>query len=335
MTERQTDHQLDRLVDLLVENATVVLSGTKLASQLRVPHSTLWELMERLREMGAEIRGLPGSGYQLVKVPDVLTPRMIRRSLPAGEFGGRIHHHYQVDSTMSEAARLASAKAPHGTLVVAEEQTAGRGRFGRTWFSPRGTGLYFTVILRPKLSPAAAPILTLLAGVAVAEVVSELASLPQDIRWPDIRWPNDVLIGGKKCAGILVEMTAQPERVEHAQVGIGVNVNQAEIPAELAAEATSLRIEAGRSFSRLEVLVSIVKRLEHYYHRLEERGAGAIVQRFSEISSYARGKRVRVSDGERVLIGETVGLSPEGMLLVRCDDGEVETVLSGVVRPES
>ena len=332
---KQLDQHLDRLVDLLVENATVVLSGTKLASQLRVAHSTLWELMERLREMGAEIRGLPGTGYQLVKVPDVLTPRMIRRSLPAGEFGGRIHHHYQVDSTMSEAARLAAAKAPHGTLVVAEEQTAGRGRLGRSWFSPRGTGLYFTVILRPKLSPAAAPILTLLAGVAVAEVVSELASLPQDIRWPDIRWPNDVLIGGKKCAGILVEMTAQPERVEHAQVGIGVNVNQAEIPAELAAEATSLRIEAGRSFSRLEVLVSIVKRLEHYYHRLEERGAGAIVQRFSEISSYARGKRVRVSDGERVLIGETVGLSPEGMLLVRCDDGEVETVLSGVVRPES
>ena len=331
---KQLDQHLDRLVDLLVENATVVLSGTKLASQLRVAHSTLWELMERLREMGAEIRGLPGTGYQLVKVPDVLTPRMIRRSLPAGEFGGRIHHHYQVDSTMSEAARLASAKAPHGTLVVAEEQTAGRGRFGRTWFSPRGTGLYFTVILRPKLSPAAAPILTLLAGVSVAEVVSELASLPLDIRWTDIRWPNDVLIGGKKCAGILVEMTAQPERVEHAQIGIGVNVNQAEIPAELAAEATSLRIEADRSFSRLEILVSIVKRLEHYYHRLEERGAGAIVQRFGEISSYARGKRVRVTDGARVLVGETVGLSPEGMLLVRGDDGQTESVLGGLVRPE-
>ncbi|OFW27889.1 MAG: biotin--[acetyl-CoA-carboxylase] ligase [Acidobacteria bacterium RIFCSPLOWO2_12_FULL_60_22] len=337
---KQLDQHLDRLVDVLVENATVVLSGTKLASQLRVPHSTLWELIERLREMGAEIRGLPGTGYQLVKAPDVLTPRMIRRSLPAGEFGGRIHHHYQVDSTMSEAARLASANAPHGTLVVAEEQTAGRGRFGRTWFSPRGTGLYFTVILRPKLSPAAAPILTLLAGISVAEAVSELASLPIDIRrpdmrWPDIRWPNDVLIGGKKCAGILVEMTAQPERVEHAQIGIGVNVNQAEIPAELAAEATSLRIEAGRGFSRLEVLVSILKRLEHYYHRLEERGAGAIVGRFGEISSYARGKRVRVTDGQRVIIGETVGLSPEGMLLVRRDDGEVEAVLSGLVRPES
>src|SRR3990172_6021634 len=109
----QVDRRLDELVDLLMENATVVMSGTKLASQLRVPHSTLWELIERLRESGAEVRGLPGTGYQLVKVPDLLTPKMIRRSLHAGAFGCRIHHYYQVDSTMNEAARLAVAKAPH------------------------------------------------------------------------------------------------------------------------------------------------------------------------------------------------------------------------------
>ena len=337
MPEGQQDRRLDALVDLLVENATVVLSGTKLASQLRVPHSTLWEWIERLREWGVEVRGLPGAGYQLVKVPDVLTPRMIRQSLHSGTFGCRIHHSYQVDSTMNEAARLAAAKAPHGTLVVAEEQTAGRGRFGRTWHSPRGTGLYFTLILRPKLAPAAAPILTLLAGIAVSEALAELTGLPTDVRWP-----NDVLIRGKKCCGILVEMTAQPERVEHAQVGVGVNVNQAEIPAELAAEATSLRREAGRAVSRLEILVSIFKRMELYYDRLHERGAEAIVERFGEISSYARGKRVRVTDpstalgtgNARVLSGETVGLSPEGMLLVRRDDGQTEAVLSGVVRPE-
>jgi BirA family biotin operon repressor/biotin-[acetyl-CoA-carboxylase] ligase len=329
MPERQTDQQLDRLVDLLVENATVVLSGTKLAAELRVPHSTLWEWIERLREWGVEVRGLPGTGYQLVKVPDLLTPKMIRPSLHAGAFGCRIHHGYQMDSTMNEAARLAAAKAPHGALVVAEEQTAGRGRFGRTWFSPRGTGLYFTLILRPKLVPSAAPILTLLAGIAVAEALSELTGLATDVRWP-----NDVLIRAKKCAGILVEMTAQPERVEHAQVGVGVNVNQTEIPPELAAEATSLRLETGHAVSRLEILVSILKRMERHYHELEKRGAGAIVERFSEISSYARGKRVRVTDNARVLTGETVGLSPEGMLLVRRDDGETEAVLSGLVRPE-
>ena len=229
---------------------------------------------------------------------------------------------------MNEAGRLA-AKAPHGTLVVAEEQTAGRGRFGRTWFSPRGTGLYFTVILRPKLAPAAAPVLTLLTGVAVAETIHEIAGTTVDIRWP-----NDVMISRKKCAGILVEMTAQPERVEHVQIGVGVNVNQTAIPAELAAEATSLRRETGRAFSRVETLVSILARMERYYDLLQERGAAPVVARFGEISSYARGKRVRITDGPSVLVGETVGLSPEGMLLVRREDGQTESVLSGQVRPE-
>jgi BirA family biotin operon repressor/biotin-[acetyl-CoA-carboxylase] ligase len=325
---KNLDRRLDELIDLLTENATVVMSGTTIASQLRVPHSTLWELIERAREWGADIRGLPGSGYQLLKVPDLLTPKMIRQSLHSGEFGCRIHHYYQVDSTMNEAGRLA-AKAPHGTLVVAEEQTAGRGRFGRVWFSPRGTGLYFTVILRPKLAPAVAPILTLLTGVAVAEAIHEIAETPVDIRWP-----NDVIISGKKCAGILVEMTAQPERVEHAQIGVGINVNQTAIPAELAAEAASLRRETGRTFSRAEILVSILGRMERYYHLLQERGSAPIVARFGEISSYARGKRVRVTDGPSVLVGETDGLSPEGMLRVRREDGQTESVLSGQVRPE-
>ena len=338
---KHADRRLDELIDLLTENATVVMSGTKIAAQLRVPHSTCWELIERLREWGADVRGLPGSGYQLAKVPDVLTAKRIRQNLHSREIGSTVHHCYQIDSTMNEASRLAS-KAQHGTLVVAEEQTAGRGRFGRNWYSPRGTGLYFTIILRPKLTPAAAPILTLLTGIAVAETVREVAEVPVDIRWP-----NDVMISAKKCAGVLVEMTAQPERVEHAQIGVGVNVNQTAIPAELTGEATSLRRETGRAFSRLEILVAILARIERYYHRLQEQGAAPIVERFSQISSYARGKRIRVSDystplpsvpagaGEpRVLTGETVGLSPEGMLLVRCEDGQTESVLSGLVRPE-
>ena len=136
-TERQQDRQLDRLVDLLVENATLVVSGTKIASQLRVSPSTLWEWMERLREMGVQVRGLPGAGYQLEKLPDILTPKSISNRLHPGDFGCRVHHFYTVDSTMNEAGRLAAAKAPHGTLVVAEEQSAGRGRLGRSWHSER------------------------------------------------------------------------------------------------------------------------------------------------------------------------------------------------------
>ena len=328
-TERHQDRQLDRLVDLLAENATIVVSGTKLASQLRVSPSTLWEWMERLREMGVQVRGWPGSGYQLEKVPDLLTPQSVRNRLHLGKFGCRVHHRYTVDSTMSEAGRLAVGKAPHGTLVIAEEQTAGRGRFGRIWHSERATGLYFSLILRPPLSPPAAPVLTLLSGVAAAEVLQEESRLPMDLRWP-----NDVMVSGKKCAGILVEMTAEPERIEHVLVGIGINVNQEQIPPALAAEATSLRREADGTFSRLEILTALLKRLEHYYNRFLEEGAGVIVRRFCEISSYASGKRVRVTDGTRVTTGQTAGLTPEGVLQVRRDDGQTELIRSGQVRPE-
>jgi BirA family transcriptional regulator, biotin operon repressor / biotin---[acetyl-CoA-carboxylase] ligase len=328
MSERQTDHKLNRLVDLLVANATVVLSGTKIASELRVPHSTLGEWMERLRDLGVEVRGFPGSGYQLVRLPDIPTPNAIRNQLSGSRFGTRIHHFYSIDSTMSEAARLAAKGAPEGTLLVAEEQTTGRGRFGRHWHSERATGLYFTLILRPPIQPAAAPVLTLLAGVAVAEAIQDATQLAVDLRWP-----NDALINGKKCAGILVEMNAEPLRVSHVLVGIGINVNHDIIPAELAAEATSLRLEAGRAFSRLELLIGVLKGLEHYYNLFLEHGAAGIVERFEEISSYARGRRVRVTEGADIASGVTEGLTPEGILLVRRQDGQLEKVLAGQVRP--
>jgi len=329
MPERPTDRKLDRLVDLLAENATVVLSGTKVASRLRAAPSTLWEWIERLRGMGVEIQGWPGSGYQLIRVPDILTSQTVRHNLHAGDFGCRIHHFYKTASTMTEAARLAPEGAPHGTLVLAEEQTAGRGRLGRSWISERSVGLYFTLVLRPELAPAAAPILTLLAGVALAEALREVSGLPLDLRWP-----NDVLIGGKKCAGILVEMTAEPDRVEYVLMGIGINVNHEQIPGSLAAGATSLRLEAGRSLSRLEILISVLQRLEHYYNGYLTEGASPIIKRFVRLSSYARGKRVKVSDGVRTVVGVTAGLTPEGILLLRRDDGQTERVLSGHVRPE-
>src|SRR5690349_6837866 len=157
MPEKQHDRQLDRLVDLLVEHATVVVSGAKIASELGVPHSTLGEWMDRLRALGVEVHGFPGSGYQMVRLPDIPTAVAVRRHLFGSNFGTRIKHFYSIDSTMNEAARLAQRGAPEGTLVIAEEQTAGRGRFGRRWHSEAGTGLYFTFVLRPPIQPAQAP----------------------------------------------------------------------------------------------------------------------------------------------------------------------------------
>ncbi len=325
--EQPSDRKLDHLLDLLVENATVVLSGTKLAAELRISVSTLWEWIERLRSLGISIRGVRGSGYRLVRIPDVPTPRTIRRQLPSALFTSHIHHFYSTGSTMNEAARLAAAGTSEGTLVVAEQQSAGRGRLGHHWESDAASGLYFTLILRPAIRPAAAPVLTLLAGVAVAEAIGETTGLAVDIRWP-----NDVLIDGGKCAGILVEMTAEPERVAHILMGVGINVHQRRFPAGMETEPTSLRLKARRSHSRIEVLVSVLKRLEHYYNLFCQQGPAVILDRFTAISSYATGRKVRVTDGARILTGTTAGLTPEGILLVRRDSGEMERVLSGHVR---
>ncbi len=259
---------------------------------------------------------------------DILSQPIIERSRHRGEFGCRIHHLDQTDSTMNEAARLAVAGAAHGTVVVAEEQTSGRGRLGHVWISEPHVGLYFTLILRPPLAPSAAPILTLLCGIAVAEVLGELSGVPMDLRWP-----NDVLCRGKKCAGILVEMTTASDGIAYVLAGIGINVNHSSIPVELAAEATSLHLETGHNISRIEVLAAVLARLEDYYRRLLKEGAAVIVNRFAEISSYARGKRVKVVDSRDGLAGVTAGLAPDGVLLVQRDDGRVERVLSGHVRP--
>ena len=201
------DRQLDRLVDLLVDHAMVVVSGTRAAEQLGIPHSTLTDWIDRLRELGVQIDGMPGRGLLLKAIPDVLTHEVIRRAARGTQFGVQVRHYYRLGSTMDQAARLAQRGAPHGTLVVAEEQTAGRGRLGRAWVSERSAGIYCSVVLRPQLPASRASLLTLAAGLAIADAASEVTRIAADIRWP-----NDVLVGGRKCCGLLPEMSSEMER---------------------------------------------------------------------------------------------------------------------------
>ncbi len=248
-------------------------------------------------------------------------------------FGYPFHFYETIDSTMTEAARLAEEGAPTGTLVMAEEQTAGRGRLGRQWVSEPGAGLYFTLILRPKIAPVAAPVLTLMAGVSLAEAVRPFVS-----DRVDLRWPNDLLISGKKCAGILVEMRADPERAQserlwHVLMGIGINVNNTQFPEGLETEPTSLLLEAGQPIPRVDLLISVLKRLEEDYNSLLVDGAQPMLKQFSTISSYAAGKRVRAGEDGHFITGTTAGLTPEGVLLLRRDDGGLEKIIAGHVRP--
>ncbi len=321
-----TDRRLAALLTLLSENATIVISGARIAREIGVSRSTVWRWVERLRELGVRVKGQPRTGYFLEKVPDILTPDMVRKRLKGSLFGKRVYHFFKTDSTNRVAMELGYADEPEGAVVLAEEQTAGRGRAGRSWHSERGAGLYVTLLLRPKLSPVQAPLLTMLAGLS-----AHTALLAQTGLSAELKWPNDLLLNGKKLGGILTEMYAEPNAVRFVIVGIGINVSQEKFPGEIAVTATSLRKETGRLHSRLEVLVKLLSQFETDYNRFLQEGAGYVVQRFELISSFANGKRVKVDTGRATFVGTTMGLSAEGLLMVKKEDGGSVTVIAGDV----
>ena len=321
-----------------MSHATVVVSGTKIAEEIGTSRSEVWRLIQQLRGLGVEVAGHPATGYQLRAVPDLLLPEMLAPSLKGTIFGGglgstkQIHHYYKIGSTNSEAMRSAAEGAPEGSVFLAEEQLAGRGRGAHTWHSARSVGIYCSVILRPVMPPSDALIFSLAAGLAVRAAVEEIA--PQ-LR-VDLKWPNDLMLSGKKFCGILTEMNAEATRVRHLVVGMGINVNQVKFPAELREIATSLRIETGTEWSRVELCAALLKSLDREYRTLvEDAGArDAILRRFEESSSSVRGRKVSIevsTDENGGLAGVTEGLDERGFLRVRTADG-LRTVVSGTVR---
>jgi len=326
-TQGTTDRRIDALLSLLAENSTIVISGAKIAKEIGVTRQQVWRWIEKLRALGVRVKGHPHTGYHIERMPDILAPQMLSHRLYGTQFARRIHHFFKIDSTNNVAMRLAEQGEAHGAIVLAEEQTGGRGRAGRSWVSEKSTGIYCTILLRPAISPAHAPLLTLVAGLAARDAAAE-----ELVSTPDIRWPNDLLVGGRKFAGILTEMHAEPDRIHYAVVGIGINVNQSKMPAELAEIATSLRIETKKTHSRFELLIRLLRNFDRYYNQFLSDGAQPIVRRFAEVSSYFRGKRVRITTSTETFTGTTAGLEPSGVLRVARDDrSATELVLSGDV----
>ncbi len=319
-----TERQVTALLTLLAANGTIVISGARIAREIGVSRSTVFRWVTRLRELGVKVKGRAATGYYLEKIPDILTADMVRQRLRGSLFGKRIYHFFKTDSTNRVALELGHAGEAEGAVVLAEEQTAGRGRAGHSWHSERATGIYATILLRPQLAPVQAPLLTMMAGLSAQTAIQAVTGLSVDLKWP-----NDLLIRGKKAGGILTEMHAEPTQVRFVIVGIGINVNQEKFPSDLAALGTSLRIESGRRQSRLEVLAQFLRQFERDYQELLRDGAANVVLRFEETSSYARGKRVRVTNGKESFTGETAGLEKEGLLRVKRDNGETVTVIAG------
>lgn len=320
------------MVRLLMGHATVVASGTKIAEEIGTSRSEVWRLIQQLRGLGVDVAGHPATGYRLRAVPDLLLPEMIaplvKGTIFASQNAKNIHHYYKIGSTNSEAMNAASEGTPKGSVFLAEEQLAGRGRGAHSWYSARSAGIYCSVILRPEIPPSDALVLSLAAGLAVRSAVSEVTQLSADLKWP-----NDLLLGGKKFCGILTEMNSEATRVRHLVVGVGINVNQTKLPVELREIATSLRIETGTEWSRVELCAALLKSLDREYRALLTDGSAArssVLKRFEQNSSSVRGRKVRVED-DGGLEGVTEGLDARGFLQVRTADG-VRTVLSGTVR---
>jgi BirA family transcriptional regulator, biotin operon repressor / biotin---[acetyl-CoA-carboxylase] ligase len=330
--EQAADLRLGRIVRLLMEHATVVVSGTKIAQEISSNRSEVWRLIQQLRGLGVDVAGHPATGYQLKSVPDLLLPEILGPLLRGTIFDAQVRHFYKIASTNTAAMAAAAEGAPEGSVFLAEEQTAGRGRGAHSWDSVRSAGIYCSVVLRPQLPPSDVLVLALAAGLAVRAAIEQVNAGVHT----DLKWPNDVILSGKKVSGILTEMNAEVTRVRYVVVGIGINVNHSSFSRELENQATSLRLATGSEWSRVELTAALLKSLDREYRLLTQAtdARQSILRRFAEQSSWVKGKQVRIEENGSRIEGTTEGLDDRGFLKVSTAAG-LQTILSGTVREKA
>jgi BirA family biotin operon repressor/biotin-[acetyl-CoA-carboxylase] ligase len=331
MSEATRSGSEELVLAFLAEAGDEFLSGEAISDKLGLSRAAVWKHVNALRAQGYLIEAVPARGYRLVEIPDRLRALELKPLLATRELGHEVHWFEEVASTNDVAKELAEEGAAHGEVVVAEAQTAGRGRRGRSWSSPPGRNLYLSVVLRPDLPPARAPEMTLLASVAVCEAVRGAG-----VAAAAIKWPNDILVGGRKVAGILTEMAADPDQVQWVVLGLGVNVNAeaGDFPEELRPIATSLRQERGEPVGRALFAAAVLSRLEGWLDRHAAEGFGPVRDAWRGMSD-TLGRDVRVRSGGEELVGRAEDVDEQGALLVQTGRG-LERVLSGdveVLRP--
>lgn len=302
------------------------LSGEDIGRELSITRAAVWKGIKKLREEGYEIEAVTNRGYRLTNPETMYNKRELEQGLKTKTMGQTIYFYEETDTTNNRARELALEGAPEGTLVVAEKQTAGRGRRGKVWESPLGTGIWMSLVLRPQIMPAEASVLTLLCGLATAEAIEVETGLSAGIKWP-----NDILINGKKAVGILTEMDCEMSEVHFVIPGIGINVNTASFPPEIAEIATSLYLECGKTVSRRRLVHRVLERLEEHYETFLWTGSFAAMLEDYRKHCITLGKEVHVL-GREPFFAEALDITPEGELLVRrADNGKEEVVFSGEV----
>lgn len=322
-------HTASTILRLFREAGNDFVSGAMISRELKVTRTAVWKHINSLRDAGYVIEAVPSRGYQLKTTPDILSDDEIRERLRSATMGRNLVCLSETVSTNYDAFRLAEDGAVEGTAVIADTQSGGKGRMGRVWSSPSGANLYCSVVLRPTVKPYQAPQLTFLSAVAVARAI-ELTTALQ----PEIKWPNDVLIGGRKVAGLLNEMSAETDGINFVILGIGVNLNMTreQFPADLRTPATSLLLEQGKPVNRAQFSAVMLNELDRLYREFQDSGFGPVREEWQQRCN-AKGRELCVSDGGADLVrGMFDGIDGEGALLVRLPDGKVERILSGDVR---
>ena len=301
------------------------VSGQQISEQLGVSRAAVWKAIRRLQDEGYQVEAVRNKGYHIVGTPDVMTKEELNSLMKTRWAGRNILYYETTDSTNLRIRQAGDEGAPHGTLAVADRQTAGRGRRGRTWESPAGSSIYMSVLLRPDIAPNKASMLTLVMALSVAEGIQQCIPIIQ------IKWPNDIIVNGKKLVGILTEMSAQVDYINHVTVGVGINVNMTAFQEEIADTATSLRLECGHAVKRAPLIAAVMERLEENYEIfLETEDLSGLMERYSALL-VNRDRDVRIIGEKETYQAHAIGIDRTGELIVRREDGTMEKIYAGEV----
>ncbi|MFH1752745.1 MAG: biotin--[acetyl-CoA-carboxylase] ligase [Candidatus Omnitrophota bacterium] len=312
----------EEILSMLKVSGIGYVSGEDFSKKLGVTRASIWKHMESLRKIGYDIEAQPHLGYRLVDIPDKLLSHEVTWNLKTRFVGKRVYSYERIDSTNDRAYQLAEEGAQEGVVIIGEQQLKGKGRMGRRWVSPKG-GIYFSLILRPKMMPTEVSKLTLIAAVSVAETLRETTGLNCQIKWP-----NDILIGASKICGILTELKAEQDATSFVILGIGINVNTK--PSDLPKHATSVFKETEKKISRIDLLKMLLKNIENHYNLFKSNKFNAIIEEWKNLSAVL-GKRVRITEKSKTLEGQAIDIDEGGALVIRLDSGLRERVLAGDV----
>ncbi|RKD33869.1 biotin--[acetyl-CoA-carboxylase] ligase [Thermohalobacter berrensis] len=314
-----------KILKLLKDNKEDFISGEKISQQLNVSRTSIWKYIKQLKEEGYNIESVSRKGYRLISSPDILTSEEITPYLNTEYIGRKILHFDSIDSTNIKAKEFAQRGEEEGTVIISEEQTKGRGRLGRSWASPKGEGIWMSIILKPNINPMDASKVTQIGAAAVCNSINEMGIDAL------IKWPNDIVLNRKKVCGILTEMSAELNIINYIVIGIGINANIRKFPEDIKDMATSLKLEIGNTISRKKLVGKILNNFEELYNELVNNNSISKSLNICRKKSILLGNKVKIISRNQEIIGKAIDITNEGELIIETENGKREKLISGEV----